>query len=669
MSIGEVSQGNALANASAAGSRSGHGGQHYRPDIDGLRCVAIILVVAFHVGIPGFSGGFVGVDIFFVISGFLITSILWRHLDDTGSVGWADFYARRVRRLLPLLSLVVLVTLLAGVLVLVPDPELRWLGQSAAATATFLSNVFFYAKSGGYFGADAQTQPLLNTWSIAVEEQFYLLWPWVLLGAWRIGRRVSGLRAPVGLLAVLTAVSFGASLVVGSSRPDAAFFLTPFRFWELGVGGLLALALRSSWSAPPHLRDPMAIGGVVLIAVSLLAIGDGSHGNALVVLPSVTAAALLITAGSFGTPIVSRVLSGRAFVQVGMLSYGWYLLHWPMLTLTRIVTMRSDILRDSLVAGLALGLAWIAHRWVERPVRDRRIGLLGTTRSTLFVGLAMVVAVAASGLVVSRWSYSISRVHLGPSMRSALAENRAAPEVCPRGGSAVVDCVIGSGERAVVLVGDSHALALVPAATGAASASGRRLDVMWDTACPLVTGVLSSRAVSFDSNCAARNEMRVDHLVEHAADVDVVVMTARTTSMFAPTASAEIRADWTAALRRTMDRLTAAGTPVVFVLDVPRFDRPVPECLLRLGDSECSVERVRAVEYRAPVQEVVENAAAENPLVTVVDPFDVLCDADRCTPGTDDDVWYRDADHLSVAGSKRLEPWLQGWVSPAEGGG
>ncbi|MEY4174238.1 MAG: hypothetical protein RI900_1403 [Actinomycetota bacterium] len=240
---------------------------HYRADIDGLRAVAIIAVVVYHVDRGLLPGGFTGVDVFFVVSGFLITGLLWGELSAHGRIDWWGFYARRARRLLPVLALTALLALGLGVVLMVPDPELRWLSQSMIATALFASNVFFWLKTGGYFGALADSQPLLHTWSLAVEEQFYVVWPLVMVLLWRGRRGSPHLRRATGFAAGTLIVG---SFVLAATFSDraAAFYLMPTRLWELAAGAALALmgprfARRVAGMAPA-----LAVAGTVLLSVS-----------------------------------------------------------------------------------------------------------------------------------------------------------------------------------------------------------------------------------------------------------------------------------------------------------------------------------------------------------------------------------------------------------------
>lgn len=637
----------------------------YRADIDGLRAVAIVAVVAYHAGLPGFGGGFVGVDVFFVISGYLITGVLWGELGRTGSISWGNFYARRVRRLLPAMVVVVLATLVIGVIVMVPDPELRWLSQSVVAVATSLSNMFFYTKTSGYFGADADLQPLLNTWSLAVEEQFYLVWPVVLWLGHRLlrGGRRHGRAMLVGLLGAIMVVSFASSIVLVRSNQAAAFYWMPPRLWELAAGGILAMVVHRlpRWSASAAVA--MAAAGAAMVLVSVVALDPSVAFPGLYVVPVVLGTVLLIASGAqSGTNPVARVLSTRAFVGVGLLSYSWYLIHWPLLVFARLVTTETDLVRDVLIALGSLGLAALSFRWVEQPFRVGGRRVLRTSRVSLVAGVGATVIVAAAGLVVLSDTDRWSQLEMSESASDALQENRTAQEPCPdlpTGGAEAVDCRFElGGEQTLVLAGDSHALALLPAAKDAASELGWDLEVLWDTACPFTVGYSPpAGAEGFDPLCVQENQVRYDHIVDPAADIGAVITTGRSTSIVRQDASAgtaAAAAQWERALAGTLEGIAAAGVPVLVVSDVPRFELSVPECTIRRDD--CAVDVDDARDFRAPVADAERGAASNVAGVRVWDPFEVLCGPVSCAATRGSVVLYRDTDHLSEAGARDVAP-------------
>ncbi len=334
---------------------------HYRPEIDGLRAVAILAVVLFHLRASILPGGFTGVDVFFVISGFLITSILVRQ-QRAGTFRLRDFWLRRARRLLPALAFVLALGTLAAFLTLF-GPDFRNFGWQCASALTLSSNVYMYRNAGNYWGPEAEDFQLLHLWSLALEEQFYLIWPPLWLVASRFKRCPSWVA-----LGVLAAGSFGLALFASHRYPAAAFYLLPTRAWELLLGCLLAVY--SSRSTPPskpgsqRTHQALAATGALMIVLSFLFVGrNGAFPAPNGLLP--TLGTVLILAFASQDTVIGRFLATRPMVYVGRLSYSWYLAHWPAILFLRPVGVESPWIQG--LVGLALGMA--CHHWIERPTR------------------------------------------------------------------------------------------------------------------------------------------------------------------------------------------------------------------------------------------------------------------------------------------------------------
>jgi len=337
----------------------------YRPDIDGLRAVAVLSVIAYHAGNTLLTGGFVGVDIFFVISGFLITTIIAREIE-AGTFSIARFYERRFRRILPALIVVMAATLLVGAVLLGPV-TLMDLGKSAVATALFSSNILFFLQSG-YFDGPAELKPLLHTWSLAIEEQYYIFFPLLLLAIsrWNSGRYFRWLVA-------LGALSFAACVVVTRHDPSAAFYLIPTRAWELFMGSLLALRAVPEIKQQ-RLREALALSGALLIGYSIVYFSPKTpFPGAAAAIPTL-GAALIIYAGIGGQSVIAWLLSRRPVVFVGLISYSLYLWHWPVLVYTRLYSITPagpSVIAAMLVLIFALSvLTW---NYVETPFREKRL--------------------------------------------------------------------------------------------------------------------------------------------------------------------------------------------------------------------------------------------------------------------------------------------------------
>lgn len=429
----------------------------YRPDIDGLRAIAVLVVIAFHIGIYRLHGGFIGVDVFFVISGFLICSLIYGDLEG-GRFSLARFYERRIRRILPALLVVLATTTIAAAFVLLPA-RLEDYARSLAAAALSFSNVHFW-QTAGYFDAPAEVRPLLHTWSLAVEEQFYLVFPLLMALLHRFGRRVV-----IATLATLGAVSLAVSVfgVYWGDR-SAAFYLPFGRAWELMLGALIAL------DAAPRLRGLWAhgasIAGLALIAGSALWMSSTSPFPGLGALPACLGAALVIAAGRGGEGVVARVLAWRPVVFIGLISYSLYLWHWPIIVLVKEATLepRLSHLQQAEVLAACVALSLFSWALVERPMR-RAPAPRGLVFGAAGAGTLAVVAAAFTVMAGRGWPERLP----GHAAQTASYVGYTDPAnfrtgVCfidSRHDTAIFRASVclrqAPNEQTVVLMGDSHA--------------------------------------------------------------------------------------------------------------------------------------------------------------------------------------------------------------------
>lgn len=331
----------------------------YRADIDGLRAIAVIAVVAFH-AFPGvLPGGFIGVDIFFVISGYLISTIVFSNLEQS-RFSVRDFYVRRIRRIFPALIVVLIASLLFGWYALLPGEFARF-GKHVAGGAAFISN-FVFLKESGYFDTTAATKPMLHLWSLAIEEQFYLFWPLLVAYVWR--RRFNFLK----LTALVAVLSFAVNIYLASHKPITAFYSPLSRFWELMIGGVLAYITLHKPQLNRGLQNTRSVLGVVLLAVGFACINTGREFPGWWALAPTLAGFLIISAGS--SWFNRAILSNRALVWVGLISYPLYLWHWPLLSFAHIVGGAAPPLQWRVAAVvLAVVLSWLTYRFIERPLR------------------------------------------------------------------------------------------------------------------------------------------------------------------------------------------------------------------------------------------------------------------------------------------------------------
>ena len=625
--------------------------QHYRADIDGLRAVAILLVVGRHIGVPWMSGGFTGVDVFFVISGYLITGLLVREQVESGRIGVADFYARRVRRLLPALGIVTMVTLLLGFAVLLPDEQIA-LAQSALASLAFTANFYFWRIHQGYFADPSALLPLQHLWTLAVEEQFYLLWPLALILLARLAARTKTdiARVIVTALAAAGLVSLALSIVLSSRRPIPAFLLLPTRAWEIGAGCLLALAP----ALPARRARPLApLGLIAIVLATLLFNAATPFPSFYALLPALGAVALIAGGGAAPDGMVSRMLASRALVGLGKVSYGWYLWHWPLLAFARnLWGIEPALPRDAALAVLALALAAVMWRSLETPVRARQVAAFRTTRSALTGGVAILLACAIpSGAL---WAWSRRPQPAG----SILAQYRAA-----RGG-AVRDfpfcdsqgrlrrCEAGAatGASAILLWGDSHAAHFTEGLDRAARAADLKIVARTMASCsPGGFPAAHGQADASWADCAEFN----------AAVIGSIPTLQREMGLRGVVIAGEWSDRWTGwdrQLEAQVDDLRRSGLRIVLVRDVPVFPADYITCAVRRGPDACALSRDDVERRTATAEAGLTRIAAGKSDVRIWSPLDALCPEGRCPSVIGGRLLYRNRTHLTIDGSAMLAP-------------
>ncbi|HZF85853.1 MAG TPA: acyltransferase family protein [Burkholderiaceae bacterium] len=457
----------------------------YRPDIDGLRAIAVLAVVLYHASPKWLRGGFVGVDIFFVISGYLISTIIFGSLGGRG-FSYAEFYARRIRRIFPSLVLVLAATLGFGWYVLLSD-EFRQLGRHVLGSAGFVQNLVLL-REAGYFDTAAESKPLLHLWSLAVEEQFYIFWPMVLGLAWaRSGRSV------LTWMAVAVGLSFALNIGLVYRYPDAAFYLPFTRVWELAAGAILAyMGLRRQPHHSGRSREWQSVAGLVLIVLGLLVIHRGKAFPGFWAVLPVLGACLCIAAGP-GAWFNRHVLGSRLFVWFGLISYPLYLWHWPLLAYARVLQSEGDpsrAIRFGAVAASVL-LAWLSYRFVERPLRRREGAPVVAGLSIAMAVLALIGAAAATRLLLPRNDAPGLQVIASAGSDWAYPDGMQPVQV---NGQTLYR--IGDGPGKVLLVGDSHVEQYGPRAVELAKERPddvRPLVFATRGACPPISNVLEDR--------------------------------------------------------------------------------------------------------------------------------------------------------------------------------
>lgn len=527
----------------------------YRPDIDGLRALAILPVVWFHSGLPGLPGGFTGVDTFFVISGYLITLIIHREVA-SGTFRFARFYERRVRRIAPALLLVMTATTIAAFALLLPL-ELERFGASAISALAMASNMYFW-RAGGYFALAEWTTPLLHTWSLSVEEQFYLLFPALLLLSER-ARKTKLAVAALGL------GSLAVSVIATQTSPAAAFYLLPSRGWELMIGASLAVGLVS---IPERFRSLAGVAGIALLVAAALLMSERDPFPGWRALLPTIGAALVIGAGP--ATVSGRMLSLAPLVYVGKISYSLYLWHWPVFVFLRHYHASMDLPLAWSIAGMAasFALAALTYVLIERPARDRsvpyRTVLLFSAAAALTIALMCAAAALRAGLP-GRLPDKVVQL---AAQRDALAPlsrpcNRVPFELAHK------HCRIGAPGRPTVMVwGDSHAATISEAA---AMATGQPGVVVAQGGCAPTGGWTNPRLRGRDpAMCRRQNQQALSFAREDAA-IRTVILSAYWNSHEREGAMAYWRST-----QQIVDQLRTAGKLVVLVAGIPDPGVDVP---------------------------------------------------------------------------------------------
>jgi len=656
----------------------------YRPDIDGLRALAIIPVVIFHAFPTIMPGGFVGVDIFFVISGFLISSIILQGLQ-LGTFTFAGFYASRIRRIFPALLVVLAACFALGWFFLLPD-EYSQLGKHIVGAAGYIEN-FVLRREAGYFDIRSYLKPLMHLWSLGIEEQFYLTYPLFLWLVWRFRRNLVTILLSLGL------VSFWLNVWQVHRDPVGDFYLPQTRCWELLAGGAIACwqlfrEERQSrpgtrWESyfarlellrvpPAVVRNALSTLGVLMIAIAVLRIHENNAFPGWWALLPVVGASLLILAGPCAW-INRRILAKKHMVLVGLISYPLYLWHWPVLAFPRI--LRSGEVSGAVRSGgvlLSFGLAWVTWRYIESPIR------FGS--KTWIKPVALIVI---SG-VIGSLGYAAHRDGFIGRFPSALGdlgrpgEGRwSTPECRAMTGSADIDYCrsLTAGAPNVLLIGDSHAASLYTSLAPAFQERSQVLMNLGEAGC-----VPFYDTESYSSTEPRRDKCKavVNRLLEFATSspsVQTIILSLRgplnmSGQQFgaeageaskeilwagAPSHSSQAEV-FTAALTNTVSRLYATGKTLILFIDWPELDFDPRSCLprpVRLFSSPrpfCGVPRVQVDARNRAYRDVILELKKEFPGLRVFDPLPYLCDSSACYAMRSGHLFYSDDNHLSDAG-------------------
>ncbi|ORB90802.1 acyltransferase family protein [Mycobacterium persicum] len=686
----------------------------FRPDIEGLRAVAVVAVVLYHAGIPGIVGGYIGVDVFFVISGFLITGLLWREVTTTGTVRLGRFYGARARRLLPAAATVGVATAI-GAAALLPPLQARRVFVDGIASALYVGNYRFAGQGTDYLSADQPPSPFQHYWSLGVEEQFYLVWPALIIGTgWlvrRVGRGTGSRAMPYAVaLGLVAAASLAAAAVWTRTSPSWAFFSLPTRAWELAAGGLVALSI-GHWRRLP--LAPAAVvgwGGLALILLTCTQLGPGTPYPGTAALLPVLGTALVIGSGCVtGAMGVGRVLCRPAMRAIGRVSYSWYLWHWPVLLLMPPLLGDSAGLPARLAATIvSAGLAVITLHLVENPGRFAAAFRRSARASLALAGAASAVAACASAVLLTAIPAPAGHGAAAPEAKIAALPSAAASANAPSPREAAIrnlfaqvrDAVAAAadlravptnlnpplaaapGDKApvfvngclrswrevgqrecasadtasattIALVGDSHAAMWDPALQQAATQRHWRLETLGKVTCPLLDlPIVSPYLGRRYTECEQWRAEILDRLRAERPRLVVLGMSRRYHADFS---FASYDPAWIDALFRTVAQLRSNGSAVLVLGPVADPHSSVPTCLsAHLDDARgCAPLRSVAANGDGIAAEQAATAAAGGHYADLTDLF---CSTERCPVIVGNTLVFRDDNHVTTEYSQLLTP-------------
>jgi len=638
----------------------------FRADIEGLRGIAILFVVAFHARVWWMAGGFIGVDVFFVLSGYLISGLLARELAASGDVDLTTFYARRAQRLLPALIVVLLATLAIALFFYAPIDQ-RPIASDARAVALHYGNVLF-ARNAINYHASAEN-PFLHTWSLAVEEQFYIVWPLLFLGVARLWtgdqEEKQTNKRLVAIMVLAGLISFVASLLITSTSQPWAFFGMPTRVWEFAIGGVAAIAMsdRELSDRTAGLLQGVGLGVILLSALSYSE--ATSYPGIAATLPALGTAALLVAGPWAPSSLVTRVLSNGPLRWFGRLSYSWYLWHWPLVGLGAVLDWNIGTFGRLGWSLFALALAVLTHKFVETPFRESKryreqphiamaIGLGASAAMLLLAFMSMGLATHRTSSPAQRAIAFAREDGMRHDCWGSLTENAAGP------------CEFGdrSSRTVVFLMGDSHAEHWLPAVDRVGRARGWKIVAAIKPGCPVadVPALMNARLKRTYDECTSWRRATLRRIVA-----------ARPAGVILSTYNGYVAVDgddspwrvtpgtWGAGLRRTYSTLTNAGITTIVMRDVPEVPFDVPSCLSRRAANApfaraCTYDRASSLSSAAIAAQT--DAARGLGRLAFIDMNDRVCATSRCSVIQRGNIVFRDDDHLTATFSRAEAPVL-----------
>jgi len=602
------------------------------PQIQALRAVAAGLVLIYHSQI--IAGGYIGVDIFYVISGYLITALILRELEADESFGFTRFYVRRAKRLIPSSLIVILSTGLAGWL-LIPSSMRLTFGKDLIAASTYVSNFLFALWENDYQNLNSTASPFIHYWSLAVEEQFYLLWPLVIVLLYRIGKRRA---VAIGVFSTFL-LSFLLSLLATYQYPIWAFYLLPTRAWELAIGALILFLPRRT---PTSGIFPLV--AFLLLTLSALNFDETTAFPGFAAVVPVASTAVLIYAYNHWPPVLNTLSTLRVVQWIGKVSYPLYLWHWPILIIPSIALGRSLSGFEKLFSlGLIIILSALTHRYVEEPMRrkewdaSRTFKYLGvSTGLCVFIGVAIYASYSNSLTLASGQVYSLDEVRKNPINYEDGCHIRRGVTKSPK-------CEYGDqfGKETIVLYGDSHAAQWLPALDIIGKIHNIKIVSLTKSACSATELILPLSSQYSISDCQKFRDNSIERIIRLKP---IAVITSSFQQLKATDGSSSALEWWVSGQAKLYARLSSINTKSIYISDTPRPLLDIPSCLSkgdsRNCDSSIKIDPTTALGFIS------------------INPTKWLC-AQTCPAIVDDLVAYRDQSHISVAMSEHLAPRLE----------
>lgn len=629
----------------------------YRSDIDGLRAIAILSVVMFHTFPNKMPGGFIGVDVFFVISGFLISTAIFSSLEhDRFSL--IEFYVRRIRRIFPALILVLMSCLALGWFVLFAD-EYQQLGKYAAASAGFMQNFALWYRRSGYFDNGAETNPLLHLWTLAVEEQFYIFWPLALAFVWR--RRINFLT----ITSAIAVISFALSVYLSHHNQKAAFYLPVPRLWELMVGGILAYAMLHRHPLIDRHKNAQSILGFILIFAGLLLLNKWKDFPGWWALLPTLGAFFIISAGPTAY-LNQKILAHRAMVWVGLISYPLYLWHWPILAYLSVIDGNDSVQATLGAVVFAILLAWITYKFIEKPFR---FGSYASIKALAAFTLLFAIGVFGCSCY---FQYGFPNRSLNKTLEFCTSINLIAGSSLSDGSckqfnsdSEVSEevCHSNSPNPEVLFVGDSHAMALYSAIFSKEFAL--RSILVSGSACPVYPNLsyTPTFAQTFANNCT-QIAQRAISIARKYKSVRTVVMA--NTFAYVGTAKPTYRLNgfdlspgdaFLLGNSAFIKEMLSLGKKVVFVEDVPALRFSPAQCVRRVSfvdPNKCETSKIENENERLLYNQYLNKLKSQFPAMRIFRTENIFCDGDVCNSRIAGNWLYHDQGHITVYASNIL---------------